>query len=226
MRVTVLLLLLAPALQAQPLVGPEVRLANVAMAETFRPPAPLAVAPARDGGFAFAWSASGIVHIARFDARGALIGTPREIRPTSPLSRLAGNASLASFGDGFLIGWSEDCGMNAPSCVWLRHVDAQLEPVAPDVPVATSTPLMVRRFGGHAAVAAGSVVWPVNADGSLAPAIDTGDPIESLAINANGAIATLSSRVRPYTGCNLPGSCFQREQHWMTFIWFGAASYK
>src|SRR5262249_34717039 len=148
------LLLFTAVAQAQPYVGPEIALAPTRHTSLFWT-TPVAVAPAKDG-FVIAWSVRGDagtwrVQVARADGHGALIGAPPEMQPVSPQPRSAADPSIAPFGDGFLVAWSEDCGELPPVCTVLRRLDASLNVVAPDYPrLPGGWPVMLRTTGTHA----------------------------------------------------------------------------
>lgn len=183
---------------------------------------PLAIAPAGDG-FVLAWSmpdTSGRFHVLVAKAGGA----PREMPEVSPRSRYAADPSIAPFGDGFLVAWTEDCGALSPSCTALRRLDRSLSVVGPDYPLLPSgSPAIVRTTGGHTVIAAGRQVWPVDPDGSLGPARSIGDPVDSAAVNASGAIVAASRSVTVSTTCSIPlcGGGVPKETRTLLLTWFG-----
>src|ERR1051325_4959798 len=157
MRMFAALLFVAISARAQLRVGPEIPLA-AGRHTNVHWQTPIAVAPARDG-FVVAWSQRLVdgrfrVEVAKADEGGAVVRGPLEMLPSSPSSRYAADPSIAAFGDGFLIAWTED------AASWLRPatpcagLDASLNVTVPEYqPLPGGAAAAVRAFGDHAIVA-------------------------------------------------------------------------
>ena len=213
-------------------VTPEIRLADVVPRGVFQP-ARIGVAAAGDGGFAVAWTALNAVQrprvfVARFDVRGNRIGAAREIAPLSPNSYQAGEPSIAAFGDGFLLGWIEDCA-SPKICAAAQRLDGALNPITPSVALlADGAPVTVRSFAGRTVVAAGELVFLVIADGKIGDVLPNSKLVEGIAVNQGGAVAAVSHRNAGSLLCvpALSGpQCFLAEDHLLDFTWIGTSSF-